>query len=564
MKTTPMKIAMIQLNTKVGALKENTQRMIQEIYKAKAAGADLVLFPELSITGYPPLDLLDRPRFIEKNLECLTEIASHCQGIQAVAGYVARNHTRQGKALHNAAALLGDGKVMSSHYKSLLPTYDVFDEERYFEPAQQVFPVTIGSRRVGISICEDIWNDSDFWSRQMYQTDPIAELASQGMDVLINISASPFHVGKPGQRLAMVQALCKKYGVTTLYLNQVGGNDSLIFDGHSFAMDKTGQCLWEGAGFSEDMGMIDLLATDTETSSSEIHTLRAPLKAAGDLSTKDLQQIEDALVLGIKDYLHKTGFKSVVLGLSGGIDSALTAALAVKALGPDQVVGLTMPSMYSSEGSVSDAVALANNLGMRCETVAIKDIYTSYVSALSPLFTERPEDVTEENLQARIRGDLLMAMSNKFGHLLLTTGNKSEMAVGYCTLYGDMCGGLAVIADLPKTWVYALSRHLNREGEIIPESTLTKPPSAELRPDQKDQDTLPDYEVLDAILEAYIVEHRSPASIIDSGFDAETVNWVVRRINLNEYKRRQAPPGLKVTRKAFGQGRRYPIARGYD
>lgn len=563
-----MKIAMAQINTTVGALHHNTQKLISAIQQAKTQQADLIVFPELSITGYPPLDLLDRPRFIDKNLACLNEIAQHCHGITAVVGYVERNPEKQGKGLSNAAAVLAEGRIVSSHAKSLLPTYDVFDEERYFEPAKQVHTVYLNGLRVGISICEDIWNDSDFWSRQRYAHDPIEALAQQGMDLLVNISASPFHVGKPAQRQAMVQSLCQKYQVPAVYLNQVGGNDSLIFDGHSFILNAQGSLCWEGASFAEDFAVVDLTETlaDSPKSAVTLPALTAlkPLRQAEDLSATDLQHIEEALALGIRDYLGKTGFKSVVLGLSGGIDSALTAALAVKALGPDKVLGVAMPSMYSSEGSVSDALALAKNLGIRCETLPIAAIYERYTQSLSPLFADTPEDVTEENLQARIRGDLLMALSNKYGHLLLTTGNKSEMAVGYCTLYGDMCGGLAVIADLPKTWVYALSAHMNRHREVIPTSTLSKPPSAELRPDQKDQDTLPDYAILDGILEAYIVEHCAPEEIIAQGFDEALVNWVVGAVNRNEYKRRQAPPGLKVTRKAFGQGRRYPIARGYD
>jgi NAD+ synthase (glutamine-hydrolysing) len=563
-----MKIALAQINTTVGALEDNTRLIIESLHAAKRQHADLVLFPELSITGYPPLDLLDRPRFIEKNLQCLAEIASHCVGISGIVGYVARNQNPQGKGLYNAAAVLSEGKHISTHYKSLLPTYDVFDEERYFEPAPEVHTVYLNGHRIGVSICEDIWNDSDFWTRQRYQKDPIEALAKQGMELLVNISASPFHVGKPAQRNAMVKALCLKHHCPAVYVNQVGGNDSLVFDGNSFALNAKGETLWQGKGFSTDFAVIDIeTATNHDTSApptkERVKAITFPRKAE-ELTATDLEEIEEALVLGIRDYLKKTGFKSVVLGLSGGIDSALTAALAVKAIGPDKVFGVAMPSMYSSEGSVSDALALAKNLGIRCDVVPIAPIFESYTAGLQPLFSEREEDVTEENLQARIRGGLLMALSNKFGHLLLTTGNKSEMAVGYCTLYGDMCGGLAVIADLPKTWVYALSAYLNREHEVIPSATLTKPPSAELRPDQTDQDTLPDYTTLDAVLEAYIVDLLSPEEIIGQGFSAELVHWIIRKVNLNEYKRRQAPPGLKVTRKAFGQGRRYPIARGYD
>ncbi|PKL76224.1 MAG: NAD+ synthase [Candidatus Melainabacteria bacterium HGW-Melainabacteria-1] len=543
-----MKIALAQINTTVGALKQNTSKIIAGIEQARSTGAELVLFPELSITGYPPLDLLDSDSFIDKNLACLQEIIATTAGITAIVGFVDRNRTRQGKHLYNAVAVIRDCAVISTHYKMLLPTYDVFDEDRYFEPADQVFPVEINGLRVGVTICEDLWNDSDFWSRRLYLRDPAAELHAQGIELLLCISASPFHVGKPQLRLEMLQALSRKYQVASIYLNLVGGNDSLIFDGHSFAVDAHGEPAWFGEGFVEQFSLIDLERL------SPAPTTFAP----------DMGMIENALALGIRDYLAKTGFKSVVLGLSGGIDSAITAALAVKALGAANVLGVAMPSQYSSEGSVSDAYALAENLGIRCETIPIRDIFDGFKQALSPIFADIPEDVTEENLQARIRGNLLMALSNKYGHLLLTTGNKSEMAVGYCTLYGDMCGGLGVIADLPKTWVYQLAEYLNRDQEVIPRNTITKPPSAELRPDQTDQDSLPPYEILDGILTAYIEEHRSAEEIIGLGHAAETVHWVLKRINLNEYKRRQAPPGLKVTRKAFGQGRRFPIARGYD
>lgn len=543
-----MKVALAQINTTVGALKDNTRKIIAGIEQARQGGADIVLFPELSITGYPPLDLLDSSSFVDRNLACLDEITAASTDITVVVGFVDRNRTRQGKQLYNSAAVISDGKRLSTHYKSLLPTYDVFDEDRYFEAAEQVFPVQIQNTRVGVTVCEDLWNDSDFWSRRLYLNDPVSELGKQEIQLLLNISASPFHVGKPQMRVEMVQAICRKYKVPAVYLNQVGGNDSLVFDGHSFIVNAQGELVWLGEGFSEQFTILDL---------DQLSPIQPEWQP-------DMGLIEEALVLGIRDYLGKTGFKSVVLGLSGGIDSAITAALAVKALGKENVMGLAMPSQYSSEGSVTDAYALADNLGVHCETVPIAPIFDAFRSSLAPIFKDIPEDVTEENLQARIRGNLLMAMSNKYGHLLLTTGNKSEMAVGYCTLYGDMCGGLAVIADLPKTWVYQLAEYMNREQEVIPRNTITKPPSAELKPDQKDQDSLPPYEILDGILMAYIEEHKSAEEIIGLGYAAETVHWLIRRINLNEYKRRQAPPGLKVTRKAFGQGRRFPIARGYD
>lgn len=546
-----MKIALAQINTTVGALHENTRKTIAGMQRAHQAGAELVLFPELTLPGYPPLDLLDSSDFVDKNLACLQEVldaSRQLPGLTAIVGFVDRNRTRQGKQLHNAAGVIRDGQLISTHYKMLLPTYDVFDEDRYFEPAEQVFPTRVGERPMGVTICEDLWNDSDFWSRRLYLRDPVAELHTQGMEMLICISASPFHVGKPQLRMEMIQALCRKYAVPAVYLNLVGGNDSLIFDGMSFVVDAQGEPLWIGRHFEEDFAVLDLAQLTPQ-----------PLAWP-----EDMQTVESALVLGIRDYLGKTGFKSVVLGLSGGIDSAVTAALATKAMGTENVRGVAMPSPYSSEGSVSDALALAENLGIRCDTIPIRPMFDAFCGSLAGVFAGQAEDVTEENLQARIRGNLLMALSNKFGHLLLTTGNKSEMAVGYCTLYGDMCGGLAVIADLPKTWVYSLANFINRNGEVIPANTITKPPSAELRPNQTDQDSLPPYEILDAILEAYIVDNKSAEEIIGLGYQADVVQWVIRKINFNEYKRRQAPPGLKVTRKAFGQGRRLPIARGYD
>lgn len=544
-----MKVALAQINTTVGALEANTQRMLTLLEQARAGGAELVLFPELAITGYPPLDLLDRESFVEANLACLDRLRAASHGLHVVVGFVDRNVTNGGKRLFNAAAVLSEGKLYAIQHKTLLPTYDVFDEDRYFEPAQQVTPVNLLGWRAGITICEDLWNDSDFWSRRLYLADPVERLWRQGMNLLLNISASPFHTGKPQLRLSMVQAVCRKYRLPAIYLNQVGGNDSLIFDGHSFIVNAQGQLVWMGKGFTEEFTIL------------ELDHLR-PL--SGFHWAEDMAMVEQALVLGIRDYLRKTGFQTVVLGLSGGIDSAVTATLAAKALGPERVWGVAMPSQYSSAGSLRDAEALAQNLGIHYQIIPIQPLFDSFRQALAIPFAGQAEDVTEENLQARIRGNLLMALSNKFGHLLLTTGNKSEMAVGYCTLYGDMCGGLAVIADLPKTWVYALAHHLNREQTVIPENTLLKPPSAELRPHQTDQDTLPPYEILDGILSAYVEESQSQAQIIAKGYDPEVVAWVIRRINLNEYKRRQAPPGLKVTRKAFGQGWRYPIARAYE
>lgn len=544
-----MKLAIGQINCKVGALRENTQKMLQWIERAKAEQADIIVFPELAVTGYPPMDLLDRPRFVDLNLACLDELKAASTDITVIAGFVDKNPASAGKPLFNAAAVLSEGQIKSIHHKSLLPTYDVFDEERYFEPSKSIHPVQIGDKKVGVSVCEDIWNDEDFWHRQMYTFDPIEEQANQGCDLFINISASPFYLGKLPLRQEMVANVAKKYNAPFVYVNLVGGNDSLVFDGYSFIINAEGELAWRGKGFEEDFAIIEL----DKLSPDSVEAL-----------PDDMGILEEALILGVKDYMGKCGFKQAVLGLSGGIDSALTCYIATKALGAENVMGISMPSQYSSQGSKDDAYLLAKNLGIDYKVIPIKDTFDSYRSSLAPTFAGREEDVTEENLQARIRGTMLMALSNKFGHLLLTTGNKSEMAVGYCTMYGDMCGGLAVISDVPKTWVFQLSKYINRNGEVIPWNTIEKPPSAELRPDQKDEDSLPPYEVLDAIIEAYVEKHKSPAEILESGFDKDMVNWVIKKININEYKRRQAPPGIKVTTKAFGQGRRYPIARGHD
>lgn len=545
-----MRIAIGQINTTVGALKANTDKMLMVIEQARQAGAKLMVFPELAITGYPPMDLLDRPHFIQSNLDCLEQIRQASHGIGVIVGFVARNEANESNALFNAAAVLEDGHCRLVQHKSLLPTYDVFDEDRHFEPAHAVHPVELGGYRLGITICEDIWNDEQFWSRRLYDHDPLATLYDKGCNLFINISASPFHHQKTNLRYDMMQAIVRKYRVPMVYVNLVSGNDSLIFDGHSMVFDAQANLCWMGQGFAEDFVVVDLADLPP--------VLPTPPLA------DEMALIEQALVLGVRDYVRKSGFKQVVLGLSGGIDSAVTAVIAQKALGAENVLGVAMPSQYSSQGSLDDARQLAENLGIGYRVIPIKNTFSAYEEALAEAFTGCKEDVTEENLQARIRGNLLMALSNKFGHLLLTTGNKSEMAVGYCTLYGDMCGGLAVISDLPKTWVYRLAEHMNKEGEVVPINTITKPPSAELRPDQKDQDTLPPYEVLDAILQAYVEENKSWQDIVAQGFDEKTVKWVIWKINTNEYKRRQAPPGLKVTRKSFGHGRRYPIARGYD
>ena len=542
-----MKIALAQINTTVGDFEGNRQRILAALRRGTEAGADLVMTPELAITGYPPRDLLLRPAFVARNLEVLSDLAAAAGQTALVVGYVGRNEAGPGRDATNSAALLHRGRIVATRGKSLLPSYDVFDEDRYFEPATGNEPVAFGGLKLGLTVCEDLWNDEGFWPDRRYRRNPAAELVAAGADLLLNLSASPWHLGKNRVRHAMLGVLAKRTGVPLLYCNSVGGNDELVFDGASLAFNAEGRLIARGEGFAEDFVLVDTGAT----------------AAAEPLALADEEKLHRALVLGLRDYLHKCGFKSAVLGLSGGIDSALTAALAVAALGPENVHGVALPSRYSSEGSLADAGALARNLGIRYDVIPIEPAFRTLKAGLAPVFGDRPEDLTEENIQARLRGVILMALSNKFGSLVLTTGNKSELAVGYCTLYGDMCGGLAVINDVPKTMVYRLARWINRKGEIIPESSITKPPSAELRPDQTDQDSLPPYDVLDAILDAYVVECRPVAEIIAAGFDPGQVRRVVRLIDLSEYKRRQAAPGLKVTSKAFGVGRRIPVAQRY-
>lgn len=540
-----MRIALAQLNTTVGDIAGNEAAILAAYRRGVEAAAGLVMTPELSIVGYPPRDLLLRPSFIRANLEALQRLAAATGETGLLVGFVAEGDASVGRGLSNAVALLHQGRVAAIRSKTLLPTYDVFDEDRYFDPASANAPVEFRGLRLGLTVCEDVWNDADFWPRRRYRPDPAADLVAAGVDLLLNISASPWHLGKESTRLAMLRSLCAKSGVPVLYCNLAGGNDELVFDGRSLAFNAEGGLLAEGAAFAEDFRVVDTRTSGGMSASS-------PCEEA---------QVHDALVLGTRDYLRKCGFRSAVLGLSGGIDSAVVAALAVAALGAENVRGLALPSQYSSQGSIDDALALARNLGIRCDVVPIQAPFDAVKSQMTPLFEGRPEDTTEENIQARLRGVALMSMSNKFGSLLLTTGNKSELAVGYCTLYGDMCGGLAVISDVPKTLVYRVARWVNREREIIPSSSITKAPSAELRPNQTDQDSLPAYEVLDAILDAYVVRHRTPAEIVASGFPEESVRRVVRLIDFSEYKRRQAAPGLKVTTRAFGVGRRQPVAQ---
>ena len=543
-----LKIGVLQLNSTVGDFAANRQKLAAGYERAVALGAEFVLAPELFLCGYPPRDLLLRADFIEANLAALVEAAKPIGAVPLCVGYVDKNLERPGRALRNSAAVLQNGNIIWRTHKSLLPTYDVFDEDRYFEPAKVVAPFEFGGRKLGITICEDIWNDADFWPERLYRRDPIKELISQGAEIILNISASPWHDGKEKTRLAMFQRVARDEHVPLAHVNLVGANDELIFDGHSVALNRRGEPLALGKGFAEDIVVADL---DANSSPAKIEW---PVRE---------QQIFSALSLGIRDYVRKCGFKSVIVGLSGGIDSALVAVLAADALGADKVLGVSMPARYSSAGSLNDAEALAKNLGIRYEVLPIEPVFQSVEKQLAGVFAGTQPNEAEENIQSRLRGMTLMALSNKFGALVLTTGNKSEMAVGYCTLYGDMCGALAVIADVFKTDIYKIARWVNRGKTVIPETTLVKPPSAELRPNQQDQDSLPPYETLDAILDLYVVKNSSKEEIIRRGFDAGVVNDVVNKITFSEYKRRQAAPGLKVSPRAFGMGRRIPIAQKF-
>jgi NAD+ synthase (glutamine-hydrolysing) len=548
-----MKVALGQINTTVGDLVGNEERILKGYQRGMDAGAEVVVFPELATTGYPPRDLLLRRELVQGNLAVLDRLRAATGDTGLILGYVGQNERRPGRDVTNSVALLQRGRVVATRSKMLLPTYDVFDEDRYFEPAQENQPVEFNGRRLGLTICEDVWNDEGFWRERRYRRDPVTELVAAGAEWLVNVSASPWHLGKNRVRHEMLRSVARKAGVPLVYCNLVGGNDELIFDGGSLAFGRDARLLGRGAAFQEDFLIVDLTSGEREQS-VEAPSLEEP---------SDEEKVYQALVLGLGDYLRKCGFRSAVLGLSGGIDSAVTACLAAAALGPGQVRGVSLPSPYSSTGSLDDARELAGNLGIGYDVIPIGPAFGSVKELLGNAFAGVPEDVTEENIQARLRGVLLMALSNKFGSLLLTTGNKSEMAVGYCTLYGDMCGGLAVISDVPKMMVYRLARWINRDRNIIPESSIMKPPSAELRPNQTDQDSLPRYEDLDAILEAYVVEGRSAREIVKSGYEEETVRRVLRLIDASEYKRRQAAPGLKVTSKAFGVGRRIPIAQRF-
>ena len=545
-----MRIALGQINTVIGDFSGNSDKIIDFARRAREAGADLILFPELSICGYPPRDLVERPSFVAGNWQAAETIAHETQGISVICGLVTQANSATGKSVLNSAALLRDGKIAFVQSKRLLPSYDVFDEMRNFAPADHQALFTAADRKLALTICEDAWNDKHFWDRRLYGVDPVEDLIGAGGQVLLNISASPFYLHKRELRRDMLATIARNYHVPVAMVNQIGGNDSLVFDGSSFALSPDGEVIAQAKSFEED-----LVWFDTESLKGEIHSSDNNVVASA----------YSALVLGTRDYVHKCGFRRAVLGLSGGIDSALTASLAVDALGKENVIGVGMPGPYSSQGSIDDAAELARNLGIRFEMVPIGGMFEAYSKALGPVFAGRAADVTEENIQARIRGSLLMAISNKFGSLLLTTGNKSELGVGYCTLYGDMCGGLAVISDVPKTLVYELANYVNARSPVIPRSTIDKPPSAELRPDQKDSDSLPDYAVLDNILEDYIEENRAPDEIAAAhGYGPELVRRVACMVDRSEYKRQQAAPGLKISEKAFGFGRRYPIAAKVD
>jgi len=544
--TVSVKIALAQVNPTVGDFTGNAEKLRQNVGLAQSRGADLVVFPELVVCGYPPRDLVEVPAFVARSREVLEQIAAEFPAIAVIAGFPSPVDTETGKHVMNSAALLRGGHIDFIQSKRLLPTYDVFDEMRNFAPAASQSLVSICGQPVALTICEDAWNDKAFWSRRLYGSDPVEELVRAGGRLVINISASPFHVGKPTLRQAMLASIAQQHRVPVLLVNQVGGNDSLVFDGNSLALNPAGEVIAQARSFEED-----LILVDTGSMTGDMHDQITGVEASA----------YAALVLGTRDYVRKCGFKKVVVGLSGGIDSALTAATAVDALGAENVVGISMPSQYSSDGSISDARELAQNLGICFEVVEIRGIFDSYRTALAPVFKGLGEDVTEENLQARARGGILMAVANKYSALVLTTGNKSELGVGYCTLYGDMVGGLAVISDVPKTLVYRLALHVNSRRAIIPTASITKPPSAELRPDQKDSDSLPPYDVLDRILEEYVGNLRNAAEIVDlTGFDPEVVRFVIGLIDRSEYKRQQAAPGIRISTKAFGIGRRFPIA----
>lgn len=544
-----MKVGIAQLNTIVGDLNGNRDAIIRAYHTLVDQGAEMVVFPEMVVTGYPPRDLLFKSNFVADTQETIDAIAAETGRTPAIVGYVTANEAPRGRPFFNAAGWCERGKVRKIAHKSLLPTYDVFDEDRYFESAAEPLIVTWRGWRIGVTICEDIWSGPVVDTSRHYQSDPLAHMENGEVDVVFNLSASPWHYGKDSTRQAIVRSATLRVGRPVVYVNAVGGNDELIFDGHSMVMSASGELISACPPFTEDCRVVDL-----EQETPDIHP---------QFQRDSLADIHDALVLGVRDYAQKSGFKKALIGLSGGIDSALTAALAVNALGKENIIGISLPSSISSEHSRDDARILAKNLGIEFHTLPVESLVKAAEETLAPIFKGKQPDVTEENIQARARGMLLMAVSNKFHALLLTTGNKSEISVGYCTLYGDMAGGLAVISDLPKTRVYALSQWINRKKEIIPWNTITKAPSAELRPGQKDEDSLPPYPILDSILKRYVEERESSNTIIEAGYKPEIVRDIIRKVDLNEYKRKQMPPGLKISPLAFGLGRRIPIVQKY-
>ncbi len=548
-----MKIALAQTNTTVGDLGGNTQKIRTFAERAAQSGADVVVFPELTLTGYPPRDLLEKESFLERVEQHLERLAEETANLKLaiICGTVTRTGSSSGNPIYNTAAVLEGGRVAFRQNKMLLPSYDVFDEKRYFEAATKQVPVSLAGSTAALTVCEDAWNDKQYWERRLYSRDPVEELAQGGARILISINASPYHMGKRAQRHEIFAATARRFGIPIVYVNQVGGNDQLVFDGSSFAMDAEGRVVTAASSFEEDLALFD-----SETLAGDRH----------ETYPDECEAAYQALVLGTRDYIRKCGFERVIIGLSGGIDSSLTGAIAVDAVGKENVTGIGMPGPYSSEHSVTDARDMARNLGIRFELISIREQYEAFLKALDPVLDGGAVGVTQENLQSRLRGVTLMALSNQWGALVLTTGNKSELAVGYCTLYGDMCGGLAVISDVPKTLVYSLSRVANkRHAGAIPENVFTKPPSAELRPDQKDTDSLPEYDVLDQILRGYVENNESPQQIADAlHLSVTLVRDIVNKVDRNEYKRQQAAPGLKVTTKAFGIGRRFPIAQRFS
>lgn len=574
-----MKIALVQIDPVIGDFAYNSARIISWAQKAREKGCDLVVFPELALCGYPPQDLLERHAFIDAHDRALQQLIANISGIALICGHLERHTDSTGKPLHNSVSLIEDGKRLFTAQKRLLPTYDVFDEARYFEPGRRSRAFRYKGRNLGLTVCEDIWNDKGSFPHQLYATDPVSDLVSglregeNTLDLLINVSASPFQINKEATKHDIFTRVCRNNNLPLVYVNQVGGQDSLLFDGRSLAMDSTGKIIACAERFKEDMVVVDTSTWQGEVHGLQIREIRNNASGIGE-SVRREQEAETvfgALVMGVKDYAAKCGFSKGIVGLSGGVDSAVTCAIACEAFGPENIFGVAMPSPYTSAASTEDAEKLARNLGCQFTVITISTVFSAFKESLEPLYasgadaatTTADVDITEQNIQARIRGNLLMALSNKYGSLLLSTGNKSEMAVGYCTLYGDMSGGLAVISDIPKLLVYQLARYINRDEEIIPVRTITKPPSAELAPDQLDQDDLPPYEILDPILHAYLEQNLGVAEIAAKGFERHLVEDIVKRIRVNEYKRKQAPLGLKVTSKAFGYGRRYPTAQNF-